>query len=67
MKVSFTEDNSTVSTTYTVTQSIFNTTDFTLPKTGGIGTILFTVGGIVLVGAAVTVILTSHRKRVVKK
>lgn len=67
VKVSFTEDNSTVATTYTVTQSIFNTTDFTLPKTGGIGTILFTVGGIVLVGAAVAIILTSRKKKVVKK
>lgn len=41
---------------------IVNTSSFTLPRTGGIGTVLFTVGGIVLMGTAVILLVTRRRK-----
>ena len=42
---------------------IVNTKNFTLPQTGGTGTILFTVGGIVLIGTAVILLITTRKKR----
>ena len=42
---------------------IVNTKNFTLPQTGGTGTILFTVGGIVLIGIAVILLITTRKKR----
>lgn len=36
---------------------------FNLPKTGGMGTMLFTIGGIVLMGGAVAVIIGMTRKK----
>lgn len=62
VKVDFTADKSTSGTIYTVTSPIKNTTDFTLPQTGGTGTILFTVGGICLIGLAVILIVASRKK-----
>ncbi len=64
VKVTFTEENSKaeLDPAYTVTTEIKNTTDFTLPRTGGAGTILFTVGGIVLIGLAAILIVTSRKK-----
>lgn len=63
VSVTFTALSSTVDAVYTVTQGIVNTTGFTLPQTGGMGTILFTVGGIVLVGIAVLLIITNRTKK----
>lgn len=37
--------------------------NFELPTTGGIGTLLFTVGGLVLIGTACVLILVSKRKK----
>ncbi len=48
-----------------VTYSIENSQGFTLPTTGGMGTILFTAGGIVLIaaGAAMAVVLNKKSKK----
>ena len=62
IRVDFTAENSTKDTSYTVTVAIKNTTDFTLPQTGGIGMILFVIGGIVSVGIAVILIITGRKK-----
>jgi len=56
----------TAATDYIVQARIPNNHGFTLPKTGGIGTLLFTLGGLVLIGAA-CVILIAYRKKKVKK
>lgn len=48
---------------YTVGIEIENNKGFILPKTGGAGTLLFTVGGIVLIGIASLLILTMHRRK----
>lgn len=47
-----------------VAQVIENTTGYTLPSTGGMGTVMFTVGGIVLValGAGMIVVLRKKSK-----
>lgn len=42
---------------------IFNSTKFTLPATGGMGTTLFTCGGIGIIGAAAVVLATGKKKR----
>ena len=43
--------------------SVVNVNKFTLPGTGGIGTTIFTVTGIVLLGAAVCMFVVSKKKR----
>jgi len=40
-----------------------NTNTFTLPRTGGIGTILFTAGGIALIGLAALLFIVSAKKK----
>lgn len=40
-----------------------NDSDFNLPVTGGMGTILFTIGGVVLMGAAVILVVVSFKRR----
>lgn len=37
--------------------------EYTLPDTGGMGTLLFTIGGTVLVGLALIVILIPKKKK----
>jgi len=44
-------------------KTIADSNKFTLPKTGGMGTILFTVGGIALIGLAVILFVTAARRR----
>lgn len=61
--VEFTADNSSKDTSYTVTLPVKNTKGFTLPVTGGVGTILFTVGGIALIGVAVMLFVNSRKKK----
>ena len=63
VKVDFTAENSTADTDYTVTVQVKNTTGFTLPKTGDIGTILFTVAGVGLIGAAVILLVASKKRK----
>jgi len=48
--------------THLILENVFNTKGFTLPSTGGIGTIIFTVAGIVLIGSAIIVALSRKRK-----
>lgn len=62
VEVIFTASDSTETNSYTVTTTINNTTGFTLPKTGGEGTIWFTVGGIVLVGVSVMLFIASRKR-----
>ncbi|MBQ8164517.1 MAG: SpaH/EbpB family LPXTG-anchored major pilin [Clostridia bacterium] len=42
---------------------VVNINKFTLPSTGGIGTTIFTVTGLILIGAAVVLIVISKKKR----
>lgn len=63
VQVTFSASNSTQATSFTATQEIKNTTGFTLPQTGGIGAVLFTVGGIFLVGIAVIILITTHKNK----
>lgn len=49
----FTAENSTEATDYTINLSVTNTKGFTLPITGGVGAIIFTAAGIALIGAAI--------------
>ena len=58
IRVTFT--GSEIDYTYVVT--VENSTGFTLPITGGMGTIIFTVAGIALLGTAVIVAITRKRK-----
>lgn len=43
--------------------TITNTTGFTLPTTGGMGTVLFTAGGVVLMGAGLVLLVVFLRRR----
>lgn len=45
-----------------VKQLVENSTSFTLPSTGGMGTVMFTVGGIVLVALGATMIVVLRKK-----
>lgn len=42
--------------------TVTNSNNFTLPLTGGTGTILFTVGGLLLIGTAITLFVLSRKK-----
>lgn len=64
VKVTFDATTSSEAAAYTLIQSVLNTKGFTLPKTGGMGTVMFAVGGVVLIGMAVILIVTSRKKRV---
>lgn len=48
-----------------VALSVENTKGFTLPTTGGMGTVLFTAGGIVIMGAAILLLFVLRRKKAV--
>lgn len=45
--------------------NVKNTKGFTLPTTGGMGTVLFTAGGIVIMGAAILLLFVLRRKKAV--
>ena len=54
--------NSGVKTGY-LALTVKNSKGFDLPLTGGMGTILFTAGGIVLVAGAVVLLLVANKKK----
>ncbi len=49
-----------------ITQTVVNKEGFTLPTTGGMGSIIFIVGGIALAMAGLLIILASSKKRTAK-
>lgn len=62
-KVEFTENKTERETNGYVKQTIQNTKGFTLPTTGGMGTVLFTAGGVLLMGAGLVVLVLFLRRR----
>ena len=62
-KVEFTENGIENETGGYVKQTIKNTKGFTLPTTGGMGTVLFTAGGVLLMGAGLVVLVLFLRRR----
>ena len=62
-KVEFTENKTERETYGYVRQTIPNTKGFTLPTTGGMGTVLFTAGGVLLMGAGLVVLVLFLRRR----
>lgn len=62
-KVEITEDGTESETDGYVKQTIQNTKGFTLPTTGGMGTVLFTAGGVLLMGAGLVVLVLFLRRR----
>lgn len=61
-KTTFTGGDSTSSNEGYVTQTVINKKGFTLPETGGMGTVLFGVGGAALALAGLYMILSSRKK-----
>ena len=62
-KVEFTADDSTETKNWTVSKDVTNTNEFTLPLTGGMGTILLTLAGVVLIGGAAVAFIAASRKK----
>ena len=58
-------DGTTEFTDGHVALEVKNTKGFTLPTTGGVGTVLFTAGGIVIMGAAILLLFVLRRKKAV--
>lgn len=50
-------------TTGYISFDVINTQGFTLPTTGGMGTVLFTAGGVVLMGAGLVLLVVFLRRR----
>ncbi|HCC34500.1 MAG TPA: hypothetical protein DEQ02_02215, partial [Ruminococcaceae bacterium] len=48
---------------YLLSVTVVNSDEFTLPLTGGMGTLLFTVGGIVLIGLAIILFVATKKKK----
>jgi len=72
IEVTFTQTKSRYNNWYTLGSNITdairvrNSNRFTLPRTGGIGTILFTAGGVALIGVAVFLFALGKKKKKVK-
>lgn len=56
------KDGDNNSTGY-ISFNVINTKGFTLPTTGGMGTVLFTAGGVVLMGAGLVLLVVFLRRR----
>lgn len=56
-------DDEGATTGYTNEVTVQNTKGFTLPTTGGMGTVLFTAGGVLLMGAGLVVLVLFLRRR----
>lgn len=56
-------DDKNATTGYVSGITITNTQGFTLPTTGGMGTVLFTAGGVVLMGAGLVLLVVFLRRR----
>lgn len=56
-------DDGGATTGYTNAVTVPNTKGFTLPTTGGMGTVLFTAGGVLLMGAGLVVLVLFLRRR----
>lgn len=56
-------DDENATTGYVSGTTITNTQGFTLPTTGGMGTVLFTAGGVVLMGAGLVLLVVFLRRR----
>lgn len=56
-------DDKNATTGYVSGTTITNTQGFTLPTTGGMGTVLFTAGGVVLMGAGLVLLVVFLRRR----
>lgn len=56
------KDGDNNSTGY-ISFNVINTQGFTLPTTGGMGTVLFTAGGVVLMGAGLVLLVVFLRRR----
>lgn len=61
-KTTFTGGDTTPANAGFVTQTVINKKGFTLPETGGMGTVLFGVGGAALALAGLYMILSSRKK-----
>ena len=62
-KVTFTEDGATETANWTLSTTITNTNEFTLPLTGGMGTMLLTLVGVMLVGGAGIALFSTRKKK----
>ncbi len=62
-KIDFSEATSTKTANWTVSKDVTNTNEFTLPLTGGMGTMLLTFAGVVLIGGAACALVVASRKK----
>lgn len=62
-KINNEEENKPIEDNGVVTVPIENKKGFTLPTTGGMGTYIFTIGGLVVMAGAVLLLVSSKKKR----
>lgn len=62
-KINNKEENNSIGDDGIVTVPIENKKGFTLPGTGGMGTYIFTIGGLVVMAGAVLLLVSSKKKR----